>query len=191
MFRSTRITFVCHAATAATRSAGFPDDAPVLEGQIEAAARIRMALPHSHAFLSGPERRARQTAEMLAEDFAVDSAFRDLDCGRWRGRNLADVQESEPENLMAWISDVQAAPHGGESIDSCIRRVADWLSGRMSAGGHTVVVTHPAVIRSAILSVVDAPSGSFWKIDVQPLATAEITGDGRRWALRSFGRLSD
>jgi broad specificity phosphatase PhoE len=189
--RSTRITLICHAATAATRSAGFPADEPLLEGQGEAVKRIRAALPHAHAFLSGSELRTRETAAMLTGDFAIDPIFRDLDCGRWRGKGLAEIQEREPESLMAWVTDIEAVPHGGESIASCIRRIADRLAGQMSAGGHSVIVTHAAVIRAAILSVLDAPRESFWKLDVQPLAVAEITSDGRRWALRSFGNLLD
>ncbi len=191
MSRSTRITLICHAATAATKAAGFPADEPVLEGQNEALGRIRAALPYAHGFLSGPELRARQTAGMLASDFAVEPAFRDLDCGRWRGKGLVEIQESEPENLMAWISDMEAAPHGGDSIASLCERIAGWLSGQITAGGHTVVVTHPAVMRAAIVSILDAPRESFRKIDVLPLCVSEISSDGRRWALRSFGRLLD
>jgi broad specificity phosphatase PhoE len=191
LFRSTRITLICHAATAATKAAAFPADEPVLAGHDEALGRIRAALPHAHGFLSGPELRAQQTMGMLAGDFAVDPVFRDLDCGRWRGKSLTEIQESEPENLMAWISDTEAAPHGGESIASLVERIAGWLAGQIAAGGHTVVVTHPAVIRAAIVAVLDAPRESFRKIDVLPLCVSEISSDGRRWALRSFGRRSD
>jgi broad specificity phosphatase PhoE len=128
---------------------------------------------------------------MLAEGFTVDAVFRDLDYGRWRGRGLAEIQESEPDSLMAWIGDAAAAPHGGESIAAAIIRIGDWLAGRMSAGGHTVAVTHPAIVRAAIVSILEAPHESFWKVDVRPFSIAEITGDGRRWALRSFGSPPD
>jgi broad specificity phosphatase PhoE len=189
--RSTRITLICHGTTAQTKTAGFPADDPLIEGEIAVASRIRAALPHANAFLSGPELRARQTAGMLAGEFTIDSAFRDLDYGRWSGKALTEIGESEPENLMAWMTDVAAAPHGGESIASVIARVGDWLAGQMNAGGHTVVVTHPAVIRAALVAILDAPRESFWKIDVRPFAVTEITSDGRRWALRSFGRSGD
>jgi broad specificity phosphatase PhoE len=189
--RSTRVTLICHGTTAATKSAGFPADEPLIDGQAAAAGRIGAALPHAQAVFSAPELRARQTAEMLGAEFAVDPVFRDLDHGRWRGKALVDVQEGEPENLMAWIADVAAAPHGGESIASLIGRIGGWLSGQIEAGGHTVAVTHPAVIRAALVSVLDAPHESFWKIDVRPLGVAEITSDGRRWALRSFGNGPD
>jgi len=189
--RSTRVTPICYAVTPATRSAGFPADEPLLDGQAGAIERIRAALPHAHAFLSAPEVRTRQTAAMLTGDFAIDSALRDIDYGRWRGDSLAEIQEREPERLMAWLADVDATPHGGESVSSLVVRIAGWLSSRMSVGGHTVAVTHPAVIRAAIVSILDAPCESFRKVDVQPLATAEITSDGRRWALRSLGRPHD
>jgi broad specificity phosphatase PhoE len=181
------MTFICHGPTAATKSAGFPADEPLVDSQAAAASRISAVLRHAHAFLSAPELRTRQTAAMLAGEFAVDPSFRDLDYGRWSGRDMTEVAESEPESLTAWITDVAAAPHGGESIAAMIVRIGARLATQIDAGGHTVVVTHPAVIRAAVIAVLDAPAESFRKIDVRPFCIAELTSDGRRWALRSFG----
>lgn len=191
MSRATRITLICHGTTAAMRSSGFPADEPLIEGDVVHAGRINGLLRHARSITSAPELRTRQTAGALTPEFAIDSALRDLDCGRWAGLSLDAVQEEEPDGLMAWVSSVDAAPHGGESVTSLIGRVADWLSGQISAGGHAIAVTHPAVIRAAIVSILNAPGESFWKIDVQPWSVTELSSDGRRWALRSLGRLPD
>jgi broad specificity phosphatase PhoE len=169
------------------KSAGFPADEALLDGQIDIASRIKVSLSYAGAVVSAPETRTRQSAELLATEFAADSVLRDVDYGRWAGLTLAGVQATEAENLVAWVSDVEAAPHGGESIASAIDRIGGWLAGQKSAGGHTIVVTHPSVIRAAVLCILDAPKESFWKIDVQPWSLTELTSDGRRWALRSFG----
>ena len=104
---------------------------------------------------------------------------------------MAEVQAGQPEALMAWISDIETAPPGGESVAAMVARVALRLAQQISIGGHTVVVTHPAIVRGAIISVLDAPIRSFWQIDVLPWSMTELTSDGRRWALRSFGRVVD
>ena len=191
MSRSTRVTLICHGPTSAAKSSGFPADEPLLEGETVLARRIRASLSHAHAFLSAPEHRTRQTAALLTGEFVLDSAFRDVDYGRWAGKSLAEVQEVEPENLLAWISDTEAAPHGGESVAAAIARTSAWLAVQMSAGGHAVVTTHPAIVRAAVVSILDAPKESFWKIDVRPWSMTELTSDGRRWALRSFGHVPD
>lgn len=173
------------------KSAGFPADEPLLEGQEPVGRRIKTVLPHAHAVISAPELRARQTTETVAANFTIEPVFRDIDCGRWAGRSLAEIQEREPEGLMEWLSSADSAPHGGESVADAIGRVAGWLAAQLSTGGHTVIVTHPAIIRAAVVSVLDAPKESFRKIDVRPWSISELTSDGRRWALRSFGCMAD
>ena len=48
-------------------------------------------------------------------------------------------------------------------------------------------MTHAAVIRAAVLIVLDAPASAFWRIDVEPLSLTDLRFDGRRWALRALG----
>nr|BFE80044.1 hypothetical protein GCM10020093_026450 [Planobispora longispora] len=56
-----------------------------------------------------------------------------------------------------------------------------WLS---AAGpGRTVAVTHPAVVRAAVVHALGAPARSFWRVDVAPLARVSLTGRGGRWRL--------
>jgi broad specificity phosphatase PhoE len=181
---------ICHGATGSMKSAGFPADEPLLPGETESAAQLKAMVPHAHAVVSAPELRARQSVAALADHFSIDSAFRDTDYGRWSGKTMAEVQANEPEALIAWISDTKAAPPGGESVAAMVARIALRLEQQISAGGHTVIVTHPAIIRGAIVSILDAPIRSFWQIDVQPWSMTELTSDGRRWALRSFGRVA-
>ena len=48
-----------------------------------------------------------------------------------------------------------------------------------------VAVTHPAVIRAAILIALDAPPKSFWRIDIAPVSRTVMHFRGHAWTLRS------
>ena len=48
-----------------------------------------------------------------------------------------------------------------------------------------MAVTHPAVIRAAILVALDAPPKSFWRIDIAPVSRTVLHFRGQAWTLRS------
>jgi broad specificity phosphatase PhoE len=101
---------------------------------------------------------------------------------------MMDIQATEPENLAAWMTDATAAPHGGESFSALSERAGLWMDRRLGDSGHTIAITHASVIRAALLHVLQAPLSAFWKIDVEPLSIVQMSGEGRRWALRLTGR---
>lgn len=192
MSRSTRLTLLCHAPIQAPQAAAFPiPDMPLLDGGAEKVRAIGILLPRLHGCLSGPERRARQTAEAITQHVVNDPELGDLDMGRWSGQRLADLETREGADLLAWMGSPDAAPHGGESVSAVVRRISAWLARHLDAGGHRLAVTHPAVLRAAVVSVLDAPAASFWNIDIEPLTIVELSADGRRWTLRSLVRPGD
>lgn len=183
----TRLTLVCAGATAATRAAAFPRDEPLELRALAAAAELAKHVRLSGRLWAAPSLAARQTAAFLSPDIGEEEALADWNCGRWAGRKLAEVQETEPEAMARWLSEPDAAPHGGESLAALHGRVTSWLDGRNGSERRIVAVTHAAVIRSAIIAILDAPLGSFWLLDVQPLSITELSGDGKRWRIRRFG----
>jgi broad specificity phosphatase PhoE len=128
--------------------------------------------------------RTRQTAEWLGENAQIDEALRDCDWGRWHGQSIKDLQRLEPEALHAWLGDPDAAPHGGESVAQLSERVAAWLAALQTTSGHVVAVTHPFIIRAALMQVLQGEA--FHSIDVEPLAVVELRFFGR-WRLRLSG----
>jgi broad specificity phosphatase PhoE len=181
---TTRVILLCHAATAATRAGRFPADE-----EIEAAAAailpgLAVRLPHGDAVVCGRERRAVETSAALGLPARPVADLDDWALGGWRGRDLADVAGSEPEAFSAWRSDPAGAPHGGESLVALVERVAGWLES-CTATRRVIAVTHPAVLRAAVVHALAVPVGAFWRIDAGPLALADLRHDGRRWALRS------
>lgn len=131
----------------------------------------------------GPELRCAQTADALGWDAVVDDNLVDLDHGSWRGRSLAEVEQTE---LLTWMTDPDAAPHGGEPVSAVLKRVASWLD-RQGDVGRLGVVTSPAVVRAAILAALAAPPSAFWRVDIPPLTVTQLTGGPGRWTVRETG----
>jgi broad specificity phosphatase PhoE len=187
-----RLTLVSHALTAAMAAGRFPGDEPLSDvgrRQAEAAA-------HRHAggevrHLTAPEQRARETSELLGLHAYTDARLADLDCRGWRGQPLAGIG---PAELQLWLTDPAAVPHGGESIVELTERVAGWLkslsyetksdNNKTDNATRTIAVTHPAVIRAAILVALDAPPKSFWRIDIAPVSHTVLHYRGQTWTLR-------
>ncbi|MBP2443932.1 histidine phosphatase family protein [Rhizobium leguminosarum] len=180
---NTRLTWICHGATMASRKALFPLDEPLEDKTVEEAAGM-VAPPRADRIAASPALRARQTALALRLDALTDPALRDCDHGRWAGRPIAAIEAEEPESLMAWMSDPETAPHGGESFVDLRTRVASWMDEQSLLGGHVIAVSHAAVIRAAVAHVLRTPLSSFWLMDVEPLAIVRMTSNGRRWSLR-------
>lgn len=184
-----RLMLLCHASTDATRRAAFPGDEPLDERAAAQAAASADSLGGFDGAWTSPALRARQTAAALRLSAREDGALRDCDFGCWAGLRLAELQEREPEAVAAWIADPSAAPHGGESILDVLRRVGAWLDARREDRGRGIAVTHPAVIRAAVIHVLGAPPPAFWRIDVEPLSCTDLRRHGDRWTLRSTGCL--
>lgn len=182
-----RITLVCHATTRDLRSAAFGGDDTLDDIGRTKAEHLTGTLGAIDQCWTSPALRARQTAMAVGLSAVVDERLRECDFGRWSGLRFQQVLLREPRKLVSWIKDPSAAPHGGESIPQVLERVAEWMAEPARAKGHTVAVTHAAVIRAAIVHVIEARLPSFWRIDVLPLSQVDFRTNGRRWVLRSIG----
>ncbi len=179
-----RLLLVRHAATSATRTAAFPADEPIEERGAEAAARLRAALPHRATVLVSPALRCRQTAAAAQlDDLTPEPAIAECDFGDWAGRTLQDVHAERPDEVGAWMSDPDAAPHGGESQRAFVARIAAWLGREASGDGATVAITHGGVVKAAVVHALGAPLEAFWRVDVAPLALTELHAHDGRWTV--------
>jgi broad specificity phosphatase PhoE len=177
-----RLTLVSHAMTDAMAAGRFPADEPLNDtGHRLIKAVAGLDIESNSRQLAGPERRARQTAQLLGLQATTEPRLADLDCGRWRGETLEDLC---PEDLDAWLTEPAHAPHGGESIVDLMERVAGWLESLTDNTLRTVAVTHPPVIRAAILLALDIPPKSFWRIDIAPVSQTVMHFRGGCWTLR-------
>ncbi|OBH95497.1 histidine phosphatase family protein [Mycobacterium sp. E2733] len=176
-----RLTLVSHATTDATAAARFPADEPLNEMGRRQAEGVAAQFARGVRHFTAPERRAHQTADLLGLAAATDPLLADLNCGRWRGSRLEDVP---PDDLTVWLADPASAPHGGESITDLTQRVGRWLNSLTQNVSATVAVTHPAVIRAAILLALDIPAKSFWRMDIAPVSRTALHHRGGCWTLR-------
>ncbi|UVM01569.1 histidine phosphatase family protein [Pseudomonas atacamensis] len=180
---SSRLTLICHARTVAQKLARFPTDEPVENLAVPSDAfRARLAV--TRWLVCAPELRTQQTAAWFGVDAQIDQALRDCDWGRWHGQSIKDLQANENQALQAWLADPEAAPHGGESVRQLTQRVAKWLDTIAAAPGHVVAVTHPFVMRAALMQVLQG--AAFHAIDVEPLAIIDLRFNGI-WRLRLPG----
>ena len=182
----TRLTLISHAPTLALKRAYFPSDEPLLEDAADKIIALQWTSPRAQQVLCGPELRTRQTAKALGLEPVIDPALTDVDYGAWKGKRIDEIQETDPEALVQWLTDPDASPHGGESCLHLINRAKQWMAAQVGSG-HTVAVTHPAVIRAAVLSALEAPPGAFWKIEIAPLTITDLRFNGRFWIARTVG----
>jgi broad specificity phosphatase PhoE len=186
-YMAQRLLLICCAPTAAMRRGAFPLDEPADARFLARGADLATHLRRFDGILTSPALRARQTAVIFAPAVADEAALADQDFGDWAGVGLARLHETDPAALGAWLSDADAAPPGGESFAELCRRVDGFMRGLLGRAGETVAITHPAVIRAAIVTVLGALPACFARIDVEPLSMTEFRGEGSRWMLRSTG----
>ncbi|MTJ67034.1 histidine phosphatase family protein [Nocardia seriolae] len=186
----TRLTLITHAITDAVLAARVPADEPLNPlGERSVARAGGLPRPAPTVVLHAPELRTEQTAKALGLDATAEPALRDLDCGAWSGKSMDDIT---PGELMDWLTNPAHRSHGGESITDLLARVGTWLDTLAGSGDRIIAVTHPGVVRAAILHSLNAPAESFWRIDIPPLTVTTLHHRAPAWTLRTAAHeLSD
>ncbi|MBY8949552.1 histidine phosphatase family protein [Pseudomonas sp. SH10-3B] len=169
--QATRLTLICHAATAAQKFARFPDNESVAMDWQAAALSLAERYTKIQRLVCAPEARARQTAGLFGSDALIEDALRDGNFGDWKGQAISQL---DGDALMDWMTHSASAPHGGESVDQICARVAVWMKTLETQPGHIVAITHPFVIRAAMLYVMQFPVSMFYRIDIEPLSATEL-----------------
>ncbi|MFC5144203.1 histidine phosphatase family protein [Streptomyces aureoversilis] len=178
-----RVMLISPASDGPSHEARFGDDGPLGAAGLRRTRAAAGSLPAAGQVLTAPSARCAGSASALGlAEARPEPALRDLDPGRWRGRPLAEVGTDEPRALAAWLTDPEAAPHGGESVRDVVARVGAWLDGLED--GRVLAVAPPAVVRAALVHALALPPQTFWRLDVLPLSVTELSGRGGRWNLR-------
>jgi broad specificity phosphatase PhoE len=183
---TTRLTLIAHGATQAQVLAAFPLDEPVIERESSRIAGLNWSAPRADRIWSASEQRTQQTSRILGLEAVTTDEIRDCDYGRWNGVRMDEVQANDSEGILAWLSDPGAAPHGGESIEDLIRRVGSWIEQQRDSK-HTIAVTHPAVIRAAMVYALRTPASTFWRFDVAPATLTDLRFSRNLWTIRCAG----
>ncbi|MEU6577553.1 histidine phosphatase family protein [Streptomyces sp. NPDC046805] len=178
-----RLTFLCAPGGDATVDP-LLGDAPLSEHSLHAAGAVGAALPREGLAVRAPSVRCSQTADAVHLVAVSEPALRDIDLGTWCGRSVHDIAASDPQGYSAWLTDPDAAPHGGESVRRLCRRTADWLSCVASDRGDAVAITEAAVVRAALVHAMGVPARAFWHLAVPPLSVVSLTWRGGSWDAR-------
>ncbi|WP_030986598.1 histidine phosphatase family protein [Streptomyces sp. NRRL WC-3744] len=183
-----RLTMFC--ATTAEGGLGrvFGDGAVSDRRRRELAAMTATLPPYALA-LRGPSARCAQTAEALAIAATPEHALRDLDHGRWDARTPEDIAAVDPHGLSVWLTDPDAAPHGGETVRELCRRTAAWLDTLPAGTGRILAITEASFIRAALVHALSVPARSFGHLQVPPASTVTLTLRDGCWSTR-FDRLT-
>jgi broad specificity phosphatase PhoE/ribonuclease HI len=186
----TRLVIVRHGSTAhsaAKRFSGRNDLGLDDQGRHQAAAAARrVQLDRPVAVVSSPLRRARETAQIIADLIgcvvSVEEGLTETDFGAWEGLTSAEVKQDWPQEYAAWMGSMEIAPPGGESFAQVTRRVR-LARGRVIAANPdrtAVVVSHVTPIKTLLRLALDAPSSALYSLhlDTGSISTIDYYADG-------------
>ncbi len=138
---------------------------------------------------------AEPTAAALGLRIETDDRLIEIDHGTWEGRYREDIAREDPELYRLWREEpARVAFDGGETLADVLARWRTFAPGLARQTRHTLVTTHDAVLRCALLDLLGRPLHDFWNMRVENGAFALIESDGNELSLVSecdFGHLRD
>lgn len=137
--------------------------------------------------ITSPVRRARESAEIVAEVLGVatdtEGGFEEMDFGAWEGLTFAEVAERYPDELDAWLGSLDRGPGGGESFRSVADRVLAARDRVLGAhpGGTVVVTSHVTPIKVLVADALGAPLEALYRMELAPASVSVVSYfEGRR-----------
>jgi broad specificity phosphatase PhoE len=167
------------------------DDPPLTDrGRAQAAAAARViATLGVDTVLSSPLRRARETAQVIADaaGLAVEpvEGFAEVDMGVLADPRTAEGRAEREAIFNGWLSgDRDRAFPGGEDFPAVVRRVEAGLRaiGAAHPGGRVALVTHRMPIAAAAALAGLPAAGSCANCSITTLEQ-----DGDRWCVLAYG----
>jgi broad specificity phosphatase PhoE/ribonuclease HI len=170
--------------TAEKRFSGSGGHDPELSAEgLRQAAAVAERLAHDggvDAVVSSPMRRARQTADAVADALGLDvrevDGFRECAFGEWEGLTFAEVQEEWPQQLAGWLGDPAVEPPGGESFVDVRRRVTRGRDQLVARHPRQVVlvVTHVTPTKVLVSDALGAPLSALYRMEMSPATLTEL-----------------
>ncbi len=183
--RGTRTLLLRHGQTELSierRFAGRGDIELTKAGRAQAAAAAaRLAAAGGiDLIVSSPLRRARHTAEPVAEatgaPIVIDDDLVETDFGSWEGLTFGEVGERWPDEMKAWLASADAAPPGGESFTSVARRAVRAVDRLTEAhqGRKLLIVSHVTPIKTLLCRALLAPPAAMYRMHLDTASLSEI-----------------
>ncbi len=134
--------------------------------------------------VSSPLLRCAATARFVADRLGValetDERLIEIAHGTWEGRYRDDLAREDPDRYRAWRErPATVAFDGGETLRDVLARWDAVAADLARATRDTLVVTHDAVVRCALVALEGKGLDEFWNVAVENAAYAVIEADGR------------
>jgi broad specificity phosphatase PhoE len=138
--------------------------------------------------ISSPLARAVETAEGIATATGVPvervDELTDINFGIWEGLSLREVEERYPAAFALWkASPEKLRIEGGETLAEVRERVSRGLPRQPGLAGAVIIVTHRAICKILVLSLLHMGEEHFWAIKYDPGSITLLEGDGARFTL--------
>ena len=145
-------------------------------------------IPHVQRIVSSPLIRCTATAQPSGDRLNLpvetDPQLIEIGHGSWEGRLRQEIEASDPERYRAWRErpDTVVFDGDGETLADVAHR---WRRFATSCDGSTVtlVVTHDAVARIALLDALGGELADFWKVPVENAGYAIYHVKNGRWSV--------
>jgi broad specificity phosphatase PhoE len=132
---------------------------------------------------SSPQRRARQSAAILASHFGlrleIASAFDEINFGGWTGHSFLEL-ENDPDWKRWNRRRGTGCPPDGESMQHLQQRVVQHLDRLRedSSGATVLIVSHAEPIRVALMHYGNIAFDDFLSVAVEPASVSTLCFDG-------------
>ncbi len=127
---------------------------------------------------------ARFTAQALGVALETDGRLIEIAHGTWDGRYRDELAANDPERYRAWREDpARAAFDGGETLADVLARWRSFADALAVRGEDTLVVTHDAVVRCALVDLQGLALDDFWQTRVENAAYALVERESGRLRL--------
>lgn len=134
------------------------------------------------AVYSSPLRRARATAEIVAEGLGLAVVclqdLRELSLGDWEGRTVDEVRALPGDPYAQWVRDpLTHAPPGAEPLAEVQRRAIrafERIGAAHPDGEDVLVICHGGVISAYLAHCLGLPLSGIWRLTVANCSLTEV-----------------
>jgi broad specificity phosphatase PhoE len=186
------LSIVRHARTEANAGGRLQGrlDLPLDEVGVQQAAALTGFVTGIDRVVCSPLLRARQTAEAFGMEPTIDDRWQEVSYGSFEGMKIADVPG---DTWHRWITDIDFAPDGAESLRAMSERVHAALDdlAEEAMDQHIVVVTHATPVKAAMAWALGVDVGIAWRSWVDQASVTRITMRDRGPALAFFNRVPE
>jgi broad specificity phosphatase PhoE len=143
--------------------------------------------PRVERIIASPLLRCQATARFVADrlnvTLEIDDHLLEIAHGNWEGRLRDEIAANDPERFESWRERPSSVNFdGGESLVHVQSRWRDFVAA-FNAEVPSLIVTHDAIVRVALLNALGRPLDDLWAMHVENAAYAEFDVANDSWTL--------